>query len=142
MPIHGFGSLTPLISIPLHHLQTAVELVHNAERISLNLERVGSTSIEIRNAAVTELNDVCPADPDIASTAGMDITGIAKSASTDLTKLADFISEGLLVLNENLVLVRGFTVKAMDATDGVEFWGWQMKLLAAGEFSIVESMWR
>lgn len=109
--------------------------MHNAERISLNLERVGSTSIEIRDDAVTLLDDViCPADPDVAST--VDIAGIAGSASADLTKLADFISEGLAVLNENLTLVRGFTMKAMEATDGVEFWGWQMKLLASGECSV------
>ena len=37
-------------------------------------------SIEIRDAAVSELDNICPSDPNIADTIGMDIMGIADQA--------------------------------------------------------------
>lgn len=115
-------------------LETTMELVKNAETIARNIERVGTKSIEIRDAAVTELDDICPADPNIAITVGMDITGIATSAQRDLTMLANFIGDGLATLDETLGSVKGFTKSAQETTRELEFWGWQMKLLAAGLF--------
>lgn len=115
-------------------LKTTDSLLEKANQIATNLEEVGVSSIEIRDAAVAELGNLCPANPDISDTVGIDIMGIAKKAKTDLTMLADFIDEGLGVLNENIVLVRGFTDGAEDATKQIEFWDWEMKLLSAGLF--------
>jgi len=115
-------------------LKMTDELLKNAELIASNLKEVGDNSISIRDAAVTELDDICPSDPNIADTLGMDIMGIADQAKEDLTMLANFIGAGLEQLNKNLVLVREFTDQAEDATRTIQFWDWEMKLLAAGLF--------
>mmetsp|Transcript_34883 Transcript_34883/g.64171 ORF Transcript_34883/g.64171 Transcript_34883/m.64171 type:complete len:582 (-) Transcript_34883:314-2059(-) len=115
-------------------LQSTEQLVRNAEQIATNLEKVGLKSIEIRDDAVSELDNFCPNNPNIGDYVGMDITGIANQAKTDLTMLADFISDGLEALNENLSLVRTFTESADQATKSIQFWGWEMKLLVAGLF--------
>ena len=115
-------------------LRTTEDILNNAEQIAENLEKVGINSIEIRDAAVAQLDNLCPADPNIGDTIGMDIVGIAEQAQTDLTMLADFIADGLAVLNENLATVRTFTDSASNATKQVQFWDWEMKLLAAGLF--------
>ncbi|KAL9185990.1 hypothetical protein ACHAXT_005228 [Thalassiosira profunda] len=115
-------------------LETTDELLVNAELIAVNLEKVGENSIQIRDAAVAELDNLCPADQNIGDAIGMDIVGIAAQAQSDLTMLANFIRDGLETLNENLELVRGFTDSANATIEVVDFWGWQMKLLAAGLF--------
>eukprot|EP00579_Thalassiosira_antarctica_P002882 CAMPEP_0201877042 /NCGR_PEP_ID=MMETSP0902-20130614/8555_1 /ASSEMBLY_ACC=CAM_ASM_000551 /TAXON_ID=420261 /ORGANISM="Thalassiosira antarctica, Strain CCMP982" /LENGTH=562 /DNA_ID=CAMNT_0048404409 /DNA_START=36 /DNA_END=1724 /DNA_ORIENTATION=+ len=115
-------------------LKTTDELLQNAELIASNLEKVGDKSGEIRDAAVAELDNLCPANPDIGDLVGMDIMGIADQAKSDLTMLENFISDGLEALNENLSLVRGFTSSADKATKAIVFWGWEMKLLVAGLF--------
>eukprot|EP00584_Thalassiosira_punctigera_P005078 CAMPEP_0172534010 /NCGR_PEP_ID=MMETSP1067-20121228/6530_1 /TAXON_ID=265564 ORGANISM="Thalassiosira punctigera, Strain Tpunct2005C2" /NCGR_SAMPLE_ID=MMETSP1067 /ASSEMBLY_ACC=CAM_ASM_000444 /LENGTH=569 /DNA_ID=CAMNT_0013318741 /DNA_START=134 /DNA_END=1843 /DNA_ORIENTATION=- len=115
-------------------LKTTEQLVRNAEQIASNLEQVGTKSIEIRDAAVEELDNLCPNNPNIGDYVGMDIMGIAEQAKSDLTMLADFIADGLAALNEKLALVQSFTASADDATKSVEFWGWEMKLLVAGLF--------
>ena len=103
--------------------------------IAKNLEDVGRKSIEIRDKTVAELDNICPANPNIADTAGIDIIGIAKQAGSDLTMLANFIDDGLEVLHENLATVRSFTKAADDTSKQVDFWDWEMKLLSAGEFT-------
>ena len=52
----------------------------NAELIAKNLERVGDMSIEIRDAAVSKLDNICLSDPNIADTIAMAIMGIADQA--------------------------------------------------------------
>jgi len=115
-------------------LKTTDELLERAVLIATNLEEVGDNSVKIRDAAVAELDNLCPANPNIGDTIGMDIMGIAKNAKSDLTTLAGFISEGLEVLNTNLVTVRGFTDKAENSIRTLEFWDWEMKLMSAGLF--------
>jgi len=115
-------------------LQTTEDILSNAEEISINLEKVGDNSIAIRDAAVQQLDNLCPADPNIAETIGMDIMGIAQQAKTDLTMLADFIKEGLVVLDETLETARDALVSANNVNDTIQFWDWQMKILAAGLF--------
>ena len=115
-------------------LVTTNEIMEKTELIADNLEEVGQNSLEIRDAAVAELNNLCPANPNVGDAIGMDIMGIAEQAQSDLTMLADFIEEGLETLNENLELGRSFTASADEATEKVQFWGWQMKLLSAGLF--------
>ncbi len=138
-----FFQITPsiILSMSIHfcHHNIAIakmtdELLDNAELIASNLKKVGDDSISIRDAAVAELDDICPSDPNIADSIGTDIMGIANQAQKDLTMLANFIGAGLEQLNENLVLVREFTDGADDATKAVQFWDWEMKLLAAGLF--------
>mmetsp|Transcript_31447 Transcript_31447/g.66161 ORF Transcript_31447/g.66161 Transcript_31447/m.66161 type:complete len:564 (-) Transcript_31447:1055-2746(-) len=115
-------------------LKTTDNLLERAGQIAQNLEEVGDKSIEIRDKAVAELDNLCPANPNIADAVGMDIMGIAEKAKTDLTMLANFIQEGLNVLNTNIKLVRGFAYSADNATKTLEFWDWEMKLLSAGLF--------
>jgi hypothetical protein len=109
-------------------------MLADAEVIAQKLEGVGNTSIEIRDAAVAELGDICPANPDIADTAGIDIMGIAGQAESDLTMLANFIQDGLDVFYENLVLFRGYIESASKTTETIEFWDWHTKLLFSGLF--------
>ena len=52
----------------------------NAELIAKNLERVGDMSIEIRDTAVSKLDNICLSDPNIADTIAMAIMGIAGQA--------------------------------------------------------------
>lgn len=90
--------------------------------------------MEIRDAAVTELDNLCPDNPNIGESVGMDIMGTAGQAQADLTMLADFIAEGTSTLNDNLALASEFTASARGATETVEWWGWRMKLLVSGLF--------
>merc|ERR1719515_278444 len=83
-------------------LQTVGDLLSNTKKIAYNLGIVGSNSLSIRDAAVAELGMICPENPDIAETVGIDITGITNQARSDLTDLATFINEGLAVLDKNL----------------------------------------
>eukprot|EP00581_Thalassiosira_minuscula_P015845 CAMPEP_0183717194 /NCGR_PEP_ID=MMETSP0737-20130205/10867_1 /TAXON_ID=385413 /ORGANISM="Thalassiosira miniscula, Strain CCMP1093" /LENGTH=557 /DNA_ID=CAMNT_0025946587 /DNA_START=315 /DNA_END=1988 /DNA_ORIENTATION=- len=115
-------------------LKRTEELLQNAEMIGVELETVGTNSITIRDAAVNELENLCPNNPNIAEAVNMDINGIAEQAQGDLTTLADFISVGLEVLNENLALIRSFAREAEKTTVDVTFWNWQMKLLVSGLF--------
>ena len=109
-------------------LQTTEDILSNAEEISINLEKVGDNSIAIRDAEVQQLDNLCPADPNIAETVGMDIMGIAQQAKTDLTMLADFIKEGLVVLDDTLETARGALVSANNVNDTIQFWDWQESL--------------
>lgn len=83
---------------------------------------------------MAELDDICPANPNIADSVGMDIMGIASQARSDLTMLANFIKDGVETMYESLALVRGFTDGADDTVEQIEFWDWEMKLLSAGLF--------
>lgn len=115
-------------------IEMTEELLTNAGSIANNLQKVGLNSRIIRDAAVAELNNLCPADPNIADSIGMDINDIAASAQSDLTRLADFIQDGLEALGKNILVVRSFVDGADAATQAVEFWDWEMKLLASGLF--------
>ena len=115
-------------------LQTADELLGDAEDIAIKLHVVGENAIEIRNDTMKALNNLCPANPNITDMAGVDVMAIAHQAKTDLTMLANFIRDGLEALNKNLALLREYTNSASDATHTIEFWDWQMKLLCSGLF--------
>ena len=109
-------------------------MLGESELIARNLEEVGDNSISIRDAAVDALENICPANPNIADTAGIDIMGIAEDAKADLTDLADFIKEGLETFYKSLELVRSSKESASSSIQGINFWGWQMKLIASGLF--------
>jgi hypothetical protein len=115
-------------------VQTTDRLLGQAEQISVKLDEVGDSAIEIRNNTMKALNNLCPANPNITDTLGMDVMGIAAQAKSDLTMLANFIKDGLETLNENLVILRNYTTSASRATHTIEFWDWQMKLLCSGLF--------
>lgn len=102
--------------------------------IAQKLKGVGLKSIEIRDDAVAELANICPANPDIADMAGIDIMGIAGQAQSDLTMLANFIQDGLKVFYENLVLLRRYIASVSKTTRTIEFWDWHTKLLFSGLF--------
>ena len=108
--------------------------MEEAELISRNLEEVGNNSISIRDAAVDALENICPANPNITDTAGIDITGIAEDAKADLTDLANFINEGLQTLDKSLERAGNIAGSARDSIKSIDFWGWQMKLIASGLF--------
>jgi hypothetical protein len=117
-------------------LQEVKGMLEEVEGIARNLEEVGNTSIDIRDAAISELDSICPANPNIGDLVGFDIMAIANDAKDDLTMLADFIKEGLVTLDETLILVRDSTDNASSFMHNVNFWGWQMKLVAAGLFML------
>jgi len=111
------------------------DILSSAEDISINLEKVGDNSISIRDEAVQKLDNICPADPNIEETIGLDIMSIAQQAKNDLTMLADFIKDGLEVLNGGLSNARRALVSANAFNDTIiKFWEWQMKLLASALF--------
>jgi len=115
--------------------KTTENIISNAEDISIKLEKVGDNSIAIRDEAVQKLNNICPADPSIEETVGLDIMTIAQQAKDDLTMLADFIKDGLEVLNGGLNSARRALVSANTFNDTIiQFWNWQMKLLASALF--------
>jgi hypothetical protein len=93
---------------------------------------VGENSKGIRDDAVSALKDVCPANPNIAAMAGIDLIGIAEKARTDMENLADFIKDGLEDFNEGLQLVQGVTSRAYGTIDSINVWGWPTMLLVAG----------
>lgn len=130
----GLTNVTDAATTMSRSLSTTADLLNNAEIIADKLEDVGKQSITIRDDALRELDDLCPDNPNIGDAIGMDIMGIADQAKDDLTMLADFISDGLGVLNEELATVRDFTTQAEEATAVVDFWEWPMKLLVSGLF--------
>jgi len=110
------------------------EILSSANAIARNIDGVGKASIEIRDAAVQELNQICPANPNIADMAGIDIMSIASKARNDLTELANFINDGIEILNENLDLAVNYAENVENGIQSAHLWGWQMKLLSAGLF--------
>ena len=116
------------------YAQMAEKMLVDAEEIAQELEGVGNDAIDIRDAAVAELENICPNNPDVADMAGIDITGIAAQARSDLTMLANFIKDGLAVFNENLITFRGYIKSASTTTETIEFWDWHTKLLFSGLF--------
>jgi hypothetical protein len=102
--------------------------------IGRNLETVGANSINIRDDAVTALENICPVNPDIADTMGMGLMRIAGKAKTDLTMLADFIRDGLETLDKSLVLARSSADSARSFIQSIDYWGWQTKLICSGLF--------
>lgn len=115
-------------------IQTADQLVQDTNQIAGELAKVGNNSIELRDAAVAQLQNICPANPNLADVTGVDIMPIAEKAKSDLTMLATFIGEGLAKLNEALTQISSFLSSADDKRESLDFWGWQMKLVAAGLF--------
>jgi hypothetical protein len=115
-------------------IQQAEELVQYTNQIAEELAEVGKNSVALRNSAVKELNNICPNNPNLAEMTGVDIMPIAEKAKTDLTMLATFISDGLKTLRESLTLIRSGLNNVDDGIEALDFWGWQMKLLAAGLF--------
>jgi hypothetical protein len=97
---------------------------------------VGDNSILIRDAAVDALENICPANPNIAATVGIDIIGIADEAKNALTDLDDFIKKGLEALNEGVEVTRSMTVSFSSTIESIDLWGWQMKLLISGLFTL------
>ena len=112
-------------------IQTGEELMQYTNEIASELSEVGRKSMELRDSAVREIKDFCPDNPNIAEVTGIDIIPIAEKAKSDLTMLATFISQGLETLKESLTHVRSFLNDADDGIESVDFWGWQMKVLAA-----------
>lgn len=116
------------------YAQDAEEILGQAKEIAVELNEVGETSKEIRDAAVAELGNLCPANPNITETAGIDIMGIAGQAESDLTMLANFITDGLAIFYENVALIEGYMKKAKGTTEVINFWDWHTKLLFSGLF--------
>lgn len=114
--------------------QNAEEILGKANEIAVELEGVGEKSKEIRDAAVAELGNLCPANPNITETAGIDIMGIAGQAESDLTMLANFITDGLAVFHENVALLEESFGTAKETTEVINFWDWPSKLLFSGLF--------
>mmetsp|Transcript_2080 Transcript_2080/g.3566 ORF Transcript_2080/g.3566 Transcript_2080/m.3566 type:complete len:600 (-) Transcript_2080:117-1916(-) len=112
-------------------IQTGEELMQYTNEIASELSEVGRKSMELRDSAVREIKDFCPDNPNIAEVTGIDIIPIAEKAKSDLTMLATFISQGLETLQESLTHVRTFLNSVDDGIESVDFWGWQMKVLAA-----------
>ena len=132
----GLTNVDNTVTTLSESLQQLGDIVKSAELIASKLEQVGNNSIEIRDAAVAELDNFCPANPNLNDAAGVDVMGIADQAKADLTMLADFIRDGLETLHTNLGRVRSFADNMNDGMNEVEFWGWQFKLLSAGLFII------
>mmetsp|Transcript_3788 Transcript_3788/g.5810 ORF Transcript_3788/g.5810 Transcript_3788/m.5810 type:complete len:597 (+) Transcript_3788:228-2018(+) len=112
-------------------IQTAEELMQYTNEIATELDEVGRKSMEIRDIAVEEIKNICPDNPDIADITGIDVLQIADQAKSDLTMLATFIKDGLETLKKSVALVRIFLNNVDDGIESIDFWGWQMKLLAA-----------
>ncbi|KAL3786891.1 hypothetical protein ACHAW5_006970 [Stephanodiscus triporus] len=109
-------------------------MLREADLIKRNLEVVGDESISIRDKAMDALENICPANPNIEQTSGLDIIGIAEQAQTDLTMLADFIEDSLVTLDESLVLISSSAESATSFLESIDFWGWQTKLVVSGLF--------
>ena len=112
-------------------IQTGEELMQYTNEIASELTEVGRKSMELRDSAVREMKDFCPDNPNIAEVTGIDVIPIAEKAKSDLTMLATFISQGLETLKDSLIHVRTFLNNVDDGIESVDFWGWQMKVLAA-----------
>jgi hypothetical protein len=112
------------------------DLLGDVEEIAQQLVVVGNNSEALRDKAVSSLENICPANPNIADTVGIDIIGIAGVAKNDLTDLADFLKVGLEALNEGVALVRSTTVSVSSTIESIDLWGWQTRLLIAGLFTL------
>lgn len=112
-------------------IQTAEELMQYTNEIATELDEVGRKSMEIRDIAVQEIKNICPGNPNIANITGIDVVQIADQAKSDLTSLATFIKDGLETLKESVANVGTFLNNVDDGIESVNFWGWQMKVLAA-----------
>lgn len=110
------------------------DLVGQAEVIARKLEVVGNSAIYIRDQAVDELEQFCPANPDLDAYAGINAMEIADRAKNDLTMLAGFISDGLEILRSGLNRVESWSDEASNVISEWNLWGWQFKLLSAGLF--------
>ena len=117
-------------------VQSIENMLGEVDQIAKNLYLVGDRSILIRDATLAALENICPDNPNIAATMGIDIIGIAEEAKNDLADLADFIHEGLETLNEGVEVTRSMTVSANDTIESIDLWGWQTKLLIAGLFTL------
>jgi hypothetical protein len=115
-------------------MQTVKDMLGEVEQISQKLAVVGEKSEAIREDAETALENICPANPDIIDTVGMDVIGIAEEAKSDLKNLAGFIKDGLETLDESLELVRSSTDSASSFVENLNFWDWKMKLVCSGLF--------
>ena len=115
-------------------IQSVEKLIINAELIANSLEEVGNNSIVIRDAAVVELDNFCPSNPQLDEMTGVNIVQVADKAKSDLTMLANFIEEGIGTLKEALAKMRVFANDVNNGITEAAFWGWQMKLLSAGLF--------
>ena len=107
--IMGLTNVNNATTTMTESLQTVGDLLSNTKKIAYNLDGIGRNSLTIRDAAVSELDMICPDNPDIADSVGIDITGIADQARSDLTDLATFIDEGLAVLDKNLESAETFS---------------------------------
>mmetsp|Transcript_15508 Transcript_15508/g.23071 ORF Transcript_15508/g.23071 Transcript_15508/m.23071 type:complete len:597 (+) Transcript_15508:245-2035(+) len=112
-------------------IQTGEELMLYTKEIASVLAEVGSKSMELRDSAVEEIKNFCPDNPNIAEMTGIDIMPIAEKAKSDLTMLATFISQGIETLKESVTMVGAFLDDVDNGIESVDFWGWQMKILAA-----------
>ena len=54
-----------------------------------------------------------------------------EKAKSDLTMLATFISQGIDTLKESVTMVGSFLDDVDNGIESIDFWGWQMKILAA-----------
>jgi hypothetical protein len=111
-------------------------MLGEVDQITANLKSVGDNSILIRDAAVDALDNICPLNPNIAATVGIDITGIAEEAKNALTDLDDFIEKGLEALNEGVEVTRSMTDSFSSTIESIDLWEWQMKLLISGLFTL------
>eukprot|EP00577_Skeletonema_sp_RCC1716_P007818 CAMPEP_0113432326 /NCGR_PEP_ID=MMETSP0013_2-20120614/34112_1 /TAXON_ID=2843 ORGANISM="Skeletonema costatum, Strain 1716" /NCGR_SAMPLE_ID=MMETSP0013_2 /ASSEMBLY_ACC=CAM_ASM_000158 /LENGTH=597 /DNA_ID=CAMNT_0000321485 /DNA_START=129 /DNA_END=1922 /DNA_ORIENTATION=+ /assembly_acc=CAM_ASM_000158 len=112
-------------------IQTGEELMQYTKEIASVLAEVGSKSMELRDSAVKEIKNFCPDNPNIAEMTGIDIIPIAEKAKSDLTMLATFISQGIETLKESVTMVGAFLDDVDNGVESIDFWGWQMKILAA-----------
>ena len=117
-------------------VQVVADMLGELDQITTQLRLVGDNSILIRDAAVDALENICPANPNIAATVGIDIIGIADEAKNALTDLDDFIKKGLEALNEGVEVTRSMTVSFSSTIESIDLWGWQMKLLISGLFTL------
>ena len=118
--------------------QTIEEMLGEVNQITAKLNSVGNEAISIRDAAVDALENICPYNPNIAATVGIDIIGIAQEAMNALTDLDDFIKEGLEALNEGVEVTLSMTASTSSTIESIDLWlwGWRMMLLIAGLFTL------
>ena len=134
--LKGFNNVDAAASSMSNSLQEVKNMLGNAWQLSNDLDLVGQEAIDIRDDAVNALTNICPANSNIAASAGMDIIGIASQAQADLTMLADFIQVGLETMNEVLTQAGDVTERANTTIQRIDLWGWQTKLLVAGLFTL------
>ena len=107
-------------------------MLGEADDIARQLESVGENSKAIRDSAVASLTEICPNDPNIAATAGIDLIGISESAQTDMVNLEDFITDVVADFEEGLALIYTYTEAASKTVELIDVWSWQTKILVSG----------